>query len=333
MYKRNNKFKVAFYDTKKYDVDSFSRIKNIDIDFTFIDSKIDDHTVLLAKKHNAVCIFVHDNLTESIIRTLSNYGIRLVLLRCAGYNNVNLSAIRKYKMSLYRVPSYSPYAVAEHAFALLNTINRRIHKAYIRTREYNFSLNNLVGMDLYNKTIGIIGTGKIGKVMIDIAKGYHMNVLAYDLNPDKSLDIPYVSLETLYKSSDIISLHCPLTSDNYHMINSKSIRKMKDGVIIINTSRGGLVNSFDLYKGIISRKIGAVCLDVYEEEGDIFYEDKSNHIMNNQTLALLIGLPNVIVTSHQGFLTKEALHNIAETILQNILDYIDKRKSNNIVVS
>jgi len=155
----------------------------------------------------------------------------------------------------------------------------------------------------------------------------------YDLNPDKSLDIPYVSLETLYKSSDIISLHCPLTSDNYHMINSKSIRKMKDGVIIINTSRGGLVNSFDLYKGIISRKIGAVCLDVYEEEGDIFYEDKSNHIMNNQTLALLIGLPNVIVTSHQGFLTKEALHNIAETILQNILDYIDKRKSNNIVVS
>jgi len=317
------KIKIAFYDSKSYDIESFTALNDKRIKFTFIESKMNLNTVSLSKDHDAVCVFVNDVLSKDVIRKLKSYGIKLILLRCAGFNNVDIECAHKNNIDIYRVPAYSPHAVAEHAFAMLQTINRRIHKAYIRTREYNFSLEGLTGMDLYNKTIGIIGTGKIGRVMIDIAKGYKMKIIAYDPYPNESLDIKYVNIDDLFREADIISLHCPLNSDNKYIINENSIKLMKKGVILINTSRGALINSKDLYLGLISRKIGAACLDVYEEEGDIFYENKSNHILDDITLSLLISLPNVIVTSHQGFLTKEALKSIAMTTSENAINYFN----------
>ena len=275
-----------------------------------------------------MCAFVNDIITKEVIDILYSYNIKLIALRCAGFNNVDIKSAFG-KIHVYRVPAYSPYAVAEHAMALLLTSNRRIHKAYIRTRDYNFSLNELTGVDLYNKTMGVIGTGKIGKVFINICKGFGMNVIAYDKYPDKNLDIEYVELDELFKRSDFISLHCPLTDENKHMINQESIKLMKKGVGIINTSRGGLINGEDLLRGIKERKIGFACLDVYEEEGDLFYEDKSGHILDDDTLRSLISMPNVIITSHQAFLTKEALSNIADTTTQNILNYFKGEVSDN----
>jgi len=312
--------KIAVFDSKQYDIDSFNSNKNENISFTFFEVRLTKDTISLAKGFDSVCIFVNDELDNEVIDILNSYGIKAIFLRCAGFNNIDLKACYN-KIHVYRVPSYSPYAVAEHAFSLLLASNRRIHKAYNRTREYNFSLDGLTGMDLYSKTIGIIGTGKIGQVMIDIAKGFKMNVLAYDPFPNKSLDINYVSLDELLSKSDVISLHCPLTDDNNHLINKDNINKMKKGVIIINTSRGALIDSKALYDGLISRKVGAACLDVYEEESSIFYENKSNHILDDETLRLLISLPNVIVTSHQAFLTNEALKNIADTTISNIYNF------------
>jgi len=228
------------------------------------------------------------------------------------------------KLHVVRVPAYSPYAVAEHAMAMLLTSIRRIHKAYIRSRDFNFSLNNLTGFDLHGKTVGVIGTGRIGRVFIDICRGFGMKVLAYDKFPYPGLDngdtIRYVELDELFKNSDILSLHCPLTDDTYHIIDADSLQKCKKGVVVINTSRGALVDAEALLEGIKSRHVGAACLDVYEEEGDLFFEDKSGHILEDDTLARLISMPNVIVTSHQAFLTEEALENIAETTVQNLLD-------------
>lgn len=326
MNKKKNK-RILFYDAKSYTIDSFNELDHKGIEFTYIETKLNEDTVKFAKGYDAICVFVNDTVNNKVINKLSSYGIKLILLRCAGYNNVDLVSANKNGIAVFRVPAYSPYAVAEHAFALLNTINRRTHKAYIRTREYNFSLENLTGMDLHDKTIGIVGTGKIGKVMINIAKGYGMKILAYDPYPDKNLDVNYVNLETLFKSSDIISLHCPLLKENKHMINADSIKKMKKGVIIINTSRGALINAKDLYEGLFSRHIGAACLDVYEEEADVFYENRSNHILDDVTLSMLISLPNVIVTSHQAFLTKEALSAIATTTLDNAISFF-KGKEN-----
>ncbi len=326
MNKKKNK-RILFYDAKSYTIDSFNELDHKGIEFTYIETKLNENSVKFAKGYDAICVFVNDTVNNKVINKLKSYGVKLILLRCAGYNNVDLVSANKNDIAIFRVPAYSPYAVAEHAFALLNTINRRTHKAYIRTREYNFSLENLTGMDLYNKTIGIVGTGKIGKVMIDIAKGYGMNILAYDPFPDKNLDVNYVNLETLFKSSDIISLHCPLLKENKHMINAESIKKMKKGVIIINTSRGALINAKDLYEGLFLRHVGAACLDVYEEEADVFYENRSNHILDDVTLSMLISLPNVIVTSHQAFLTKEALSAIAMTTLENAISFF-KGKEN-----
>ena len=246
--------------------------------------------------------------------------MKAIFLRCAGFTNVDLSAAFG-KIHVYRVPAYSPYAVAEHAMALYLTSNRRIHKAYNRVREYNFSLSGFAGNDLYGKTVGVIGTGKIGRIFINICRGFGMKVIAYDLYPVPNSDIEYVSLEELFKRADVISLHCPLTPETTHIINKDSIALMKKGVAIINTSRGGLINSEDLLQGIKDRKIGTVCLDVYEEESDIFFEDKSGHIMNDPILLQLIAMPNVIITSHQAFLTKEALNNIADTTTQNIINF------------
>ena len=262
-------------------------------------------------------MFVNDTVNANVVEKLYQMGVKAILLRCAGFNNVDIKACQG-KLRVFRVPAYSPHAVAEHAMALLLTINRRTHKAYIRTREFNFSLQGLAGFDLYGKTVGIIGTGKIGRVFADICKGFGMKILAYDKFPVENAGLHYVDLPELFEKSDIISLHCPLTEETRHIINADSIAKMKTGVTIINTSRGGLINTEDLITGIKEKKVGAACLDVYEEEGDLFYEDFSGHIVQDDKLVRLIAMPNVIVTSHQAFLTNEALDNIAATTVNNM---------------
>lgn len=313
--------KIAFFDTKNYDIESFDPyIKERNIEVKYFEPKLNIDTVELAHGFDGVCVFVNDTLDKDVIDKLYSFGVKAIFLRCAGFNNVNLQHSFG-KLHVYRVPAYSPYAVAEHAMALYLTSNRRIHKAYNRVREYNFSLSGFAGNDLYGKTVGVIGTGKIGQIFINICKGFGMNVIAYDLFPNPNLGIQYVELKELFKQADIISLHCPLTPETTHIINKDSIALMKKGVAIINTSRGGLINSEDLLQGIKDRIIGTVCLDVYEEESDIFFEDKSGHIMNDSTLLQLIAMPNVIITSHQAFLTKEALNNIADTTTNNIVRF------------
>lgn len=311
--------KVAFYDTKAYDKPSFENYGALhDIQFRFLETKLNKDTAALAEGCDAVCVFVNDSVDADVIEKLYDCGVKLVALRSAGYNNVDVRAAFG-KIHVVHVPAYSPYAVAEHAAALLLTSVRRIHKAYNRTREFNFSLSGLTGFDLHGKTVGVIGTGKIGRIFIDICRGFGMKVIAYDLYQMDGID--YVSLETLFAESDVISLHCPLTDETKHMINSTAIAQMKKGVVIVNTSRGALIDAEALLDGIKSRKIGAACLDVYEEEADIFFEDRSGHIMDDELLSRLISMPNVIVTSHQAFLTEDALNNIAETTVNNILSY------------
>ncbi len=267
-------------------------------------------------------MFVNDTVNKAVIDRLFEMGVKLIALRSAGYNHVDIGAAYG-KIHVVHVPAYSPYAVAEHAMALLLISVRRIHKAYNRTREFNFSLNGLTGFDLHGKTVGVIGTGKIGQIFIDICRGFGMNVIAYDLFPKKDSGINYVSLNELFSESDIISLHCPLTEETRHMVNKEAISSMKKGVVIVNTSRGALIDTQALIEGIKERKIGAACLDVYEEEADVFFEDRSGHIMDDETLSRLISMPNVIVTSHQAFLTQEALQSIAETTISNILSFFD----------
>ena len=310
--------KVAFFDTKSYDREAFEKYNGRDnIHFKFYETRLGRDTVKLANGYDAVCIFVNDVADKVVIDALCESGCRMIALRCAGYNNVDID-YAKGKIEIRRVPAYSPYAVAEHAMALLLTSVRRTHKAYIRTRDYNFNTEGLTGFDLYNKTVGIIGTGKIGSVFSNICKGFGMKILAYDKYPVPSSDLKYVDLHRLLAESDIISLHCPLNEDSFHMINEKTLALMKKNVIIINTSRGALIDAVALLDSIRSRRIGGACLDVYEEEADIFYNDRSGHILDDEILARLISMPNVIVTSHQAFLTKEALDNIALTTFDNL---------------
>ena len=310
--------KLAFFDTKSYDIPGFDRYAlPAGIEIKYYEPNLNRDTVTLANGFDAVCVFVNDTVDAVVVDRLYEMGVKAIVLRCAGFNNVDIKACEG-KLRVFRVPAYSPHAVAEHAMALLLTINRRTHKAYIRTREFNFSLQGLAGFDLYGKTVGIIGTGKIGRVFADICKGFGMNVLAYDKFPATNSGLNYVELPELFEKSDIISLHCPLTEETRHIINAESIAMMKKGVTIINTSRGALVNTEDLITGIKDRKVGAACLDVYEEEGDLFYEDYSGHIVEDDKLVRLIAMPNVIVTSHQAFLTNEALDNIAATTVNNL---------------
>lgn len=320
--------KVAFFDSKTYDIESFSGYEKEDIEFTFFETRLTSDTAALAKGFDAVCVFVNDEVNKTVIDILYKTGIKIIALRCAGFNNVDLD-FAKNKITVVRVPAYSPYAVAEHAMALLLTSVRRIHKAYIRSRDFNFSLNGLTGFDLNGKTMGIIGTGKIGSVFAKICKGFGMDILAYDKYPDYSVDVKYVTLDELFTKSDIISLHCPLTQETHHIINEVSLNKCKKGVVIINTSRGALVDAEALLEGIKSRKIGAACLDVYEEESEVFFEDNSDHIMEDDTLARLISMPNVIVSSHQAFLTKEALSNIAQTTIENLAEFFKSGECKN----
>ncbi len=311
--------KVAFFDAKPYDMPSFEKFGSENgIRFKFYETKLNEDTAELAKGCEAVCVFVNDTVSAAVIDRLCELGVKTLALRCAGYNNVDIK-YAKDKIKVVSVPAYSPYAVAEHAMALLLTSIRRVHKAYIRTRDHNFSLNGLTGFDLHGKTVGVVGTGKIGRIFINICRGFGMNVIAYDKFPAKDGDIEYVELDELFSRSDIISFHCPLTDETYHLIDEKSVDKLKKGVVIINTSRGALIDAEALLEGIKARKIGAACLDVYEEEADVFFQDFSGHIIADDTLARLISMPNVIVTSHQAFLTEEALSNIAETTVNNII--------------
>ena len=315
--------RIAFFDTKEYDKESFEKVAATrDVEVKYLETKLSEHTAELARGCDAVCVFVNDTVNAAVIDKLYECGVKMIALRCAGYNNVDLRHAYG-KIHVVHVPAYSPYAVAEHAAALLLTSIRRIHKAYNRTRDFNFSLNGLTGFDLHGKTAGIIGTGKIGRIFSDICRGFGMHVIAYDRFPAKDSGIEYVTLDELFERSDIISLHCPLTEETKHLINADAIDKMKKGVVILNTSRGALIDTEALLLGIKARKVGAACLDVYEEEADIFFEDRSGHILNDELLSRLISMPNVIVTSHQAFLTQEALHNIAETTMNNIQSYFD----------
>ncbi len=329
MSSKDKKIKVAFFDSKDYDIESFDEAnKDGKFKIKYFDTKLTEDTAKLAKGYDVVCVFVNDTVDEKVINSLAKKGVKLVALRCAGFNNVDVKAASG-KIGVVRVPAYSPYAVAEHAMSLLLTSIRRIHKAYIRTKDFNFSLNGLMGFDLHGKTVGVVGTGKIGRVFIDICKGFGMNVIAYDKFPAKDADFEYVDIKEIWKRSDIISFHCPLTEETYHLVDAKSIKSMKKGVVLINTSRGALIDADALLEGIRKRHVGAACLDVYEEEADVFFEDKSGHILEDDTLARLISMPNVIVTSHQAFLTKEALTNIAHTTLDNISEYLDTGKCAN----
>ena len=284
----------------------------------------------MAKGYDGICAFVNADISTPVVNVLHDMGIQVILMRCAGYNNVDLQTAAKYGIKILRVPGYSPEAVAEHAMALALTANRHTHKAYIKCRENNFALNGLMGVNLYQKTAGIVGTGKIGLAMARICRGFGMRVIAYDLYPNNELDfLEYVSLDELLSTSDLISLHCPLTAETHHLINASSIAKMKDGVILVNTSRGGLIKTEDLIAGIRDHKFYAVGLDVYEEESDLVYEDMSERILQSSTIQRLLSFPNVAMTSHQGFFTEEALTNIAETTLQNAVDFRDNKKLKN----
>lgn len=321
--------KIAFFDAKPYDKIWFEKLnKDYNFDILYFENKLNENTAILAKECEAVIAFVNDEINRQTIDELYKHGIKILAMRSAGYNNVDMKAARG-KIKVVRVPDYSPYAVAEHTMALLLSINRKIHRAYSRTRDRNFSINGLIGYDLYGKTIGVIGTGKIGKTFIEICKGFGLNILAYDLYPSNGLGVEYVTLGQLFKNSDIISLHCPLTKDTYHIIDNKSIDLMKRGVYIINTSRGALIDTEVLLDALKSGKVGAAALDVYEEESDFFFEDFSNSIINDDTLTVLTSLPNVLITSHQAFFTNEALEKIAHITLENLKSFFDGKSLEN----
>ncbi len=314
--------KIAFFDTKPYDEQYFGMYsEEYGQKIKFLQSKLTPETAQLARGYNAACAFVNADISKDVLEALSENEVKLLLMRCAGYNNVDLDAAKSCGIKVLRVPDYSPEAVAEHAMALAMAANRRIHKAYNRARENDFSLQGLVGLNFYGKTAGVVGTGKIGIAMINICKGFGMNVVAYDPYPNKNIDAQYVDFDTLLEKSDLISLHCPLFESTKYLINKQSIAKMKDNVILVNTSRGGLVNTNDLIDGIKAQKFHAVALDVYEEESEVVFDDYSNDILLTTTVARLLSFPNVILTSHQGFLTDNALSTIARVTLQNACDF------------
>lgn len=325
--------RILFYDTKNYDKSSFDQIKidYPDIRIEYTKSDLDPRTAALAEGFDAVCAFVNSDIGSQTLSILHEKQVGLILMRCAGFNNVDIDTAKEYDIRVMRVPGYSPEAVAEHAMALALACNRRLHKAYSKVRENDFSLSGLMGTNFHEKTAGIIGTGKIGAAMCRICQGFGMRVIAYDIyeNPTLKSFVEYVSLDTLLADSDLISLHCPLMDSTYHMINIDTIRKMKDGVILVNTSRGALVKTQDLIEGIRMHKFAGVGLDVYEEESNNVFEDRSEEILEDSTTARLLSFPLVMITSHQGFFTKEALTAIAETTLLNAADYMAGRPSHN----
>jgi D-lactate dehydrogenase len=324
---------IAFFDAKPYDKLIFNEVNdNFKYEIRYFRFNITPENAVLAEGADVVCAFVNDIIGKEVIGRLEDFGISLIALRCAGYNNVDLKAAYG-KISVARVPAYSPNAIAEHTVALMLSLNRKIHRAYWRTRDSNFSLEGLMGFDMYKKNAGVIGTGKIGKSLVLILSGFGMNVLVHDPFPDKEFaeqtGCRYVGLDELFGQSDIISLNCPLNQETEYMINSKSLEKMKDGVMIINTGRGKLIRTSDLIDGLKSGKVGSAGLDVYEEEAEFFFEDLSNRVLTDDILARLLSFNNVIITSHQGFFTREAMYNIAETTMNNVRNFLDKKKDFN----
>lgn len=324
--------KIAFFDTKKYDREFFDKHnKNYGYEITYFESKLNSETASLTKGFDVVCIFVNDNANAETMKILQENGVKVLALRCAGYNNVDLT--NKGNIKVVNVPEYSPYAVAEHTVGLLLNINRKLYKSYQRTRKYNFSLDGLLGFDIHGKTVGVIGTGKIGKAFISIMKGFGTNVIAYDVYENQELanemNFKYVDLDTLYKESDIISLHCPLLPETTKMINKESISKMKKGVYILNCSRGKLINTDDLVEELSTGKIGGVGLDVYEDEENFFLRDLTNEYVRDKNLSILLSMPNVIITSHQAFFTSEAINKIANDTLENIKKEFESGKCEN----
>ena len=321
------KTKIIFFDIKDYDKEFFKKYeKNYNFEMTFLKVRLTEETANLTKGYDVVCGFANDNINKETIDIMVENRIKLLAMRCAGFNNVSLKDIHN-RFKVVRVPAYSPHAIAEYTVGLILAVNRKIHKAYVRTREGNFSINGLMGFDLDGKTAGIIGTGKIGQILIKILKGFEMKVIAYDLYPNQKaadeLGFEYVSLDELYAKSDIISLNCPLTKDTQYMINRRSMLKMKDGVILVNTGRGQLIDSADLVEALKDKKVGAVALDVYEEEENYFFEDKSNQVIEDDILGRLLSFYNVLITSHQAYFTKEAVDAITVTTLNNIRDFVE----------
>lgn len=324
---KNKTVQIAFFDTKPYDRRSFDRVNEaFGFGMTYFETHLNAKTAELTQGFDAVCAFVNDTMDKTVIEHLADHGIRIIALRCAGYNNVDFDAAFK-RIHVVRVPAYSPYAVAEHAAALILSLNRKIHKAYYRIREGNFSINGLLGFDMHGKTAGVVGTGKIGRCLIQILQGFGMRTLAYDPSPDlayaEASGVTYVGLDELYARSDIIPLHCPLTPETRYMIDANTITTLKQGVMLINTGRGQLIDTKALVEGLKSGKIGAAGLDVYEEESEYFFEDRSADMITDDVLTRLLTFPNVLVTSHQGFFTAEALENIAQTTLGNLRAYFE----------
>ncbi|MFK7790541.1 MAG: 2-hydroxyacid dehydrogenase [Phycisphaeraceae bacterium] len=317
--------KIAFFSTKPYDKRFFEAANQSGAhELTFYETKLHQATATLAQGFDAVCVFVNDPMDQATLEKLAGQGCKLILLRCAGFNNVDLDAASRLGMTVCRVPVYSPFAVAEHTVALMLTLNRKVHKAYNRVRDGNFAIDGLIGFDLNDKTIGIVGTGRIGQILAKICIGFGMHVLAYDLHPSaelQDLGVNYVPFEELITKADIVSLLCPLTPNTHHLICTDVVQKMKPGVMLINTSRGGLIDAQALIAGLKSERIGSVALDVYEEEGDVFFEDLSDQVLQDDTLARLLSFPNVLITSHQAFFTKEAMEEIAKTTLSNAAGY------------
>ena len=333
--RRNRNMKILFYDTKNYDKESFDKqLKNYPgIEMDYLKTDLTPKTAPLAKGFDAVCAFVSSDVGTETVEKLQEAGVKLILMRCAGFNNVDLEKAAQYQIKVMRVPGYSPEAVAEHAMALALGVTRRLHKAYVKVRENDFSLGGLMGFNFYQKTAGIVGTGKIGAAMARICRGFGMKVIAYDVYKNPDLDfVEYVSLDELMQTSDLISLHCPLMDNTYHLINKETIVKMKDGVVLVNTSRGGLVKTADLIEGIRARKFFGVGLDVYEEETKNVFEDRSDEILEHSTTARLLSFPNVMITSHQGFFTEEALAAISQTTLDNAVAFEKGESTGNEVV-
>lgn len=328
-----NKINVAFFDAKPYDIESFNEINAVyNFKIKYFKFHITPDNIILAQGFNTIIVFVNDTIDASMIQKLKGFGIQLIALRSSGFNNIDLkSALNKIKV--VRVPAYSPNAVAEHTVALMLSLNRKIHRAYYRTRDANFALNGLLGFDMSGKTAGVIGTGRIGKVLVRILSGFGMRILVNDRFPDEKFasetGAQYVAIDEIYRQADIISLNCPLTIETGYMINAKAIASMKKGVMVINTGRGKLIKTSDLIEGLKTGQIGSAGLDVYEEESQFFFEDLSDRVLADDVLARLLTFNNVIITSHQGFFTREALHNIAETTLKNIDDFYSGRKLEN----
>jgi D-lactate dehydrogenase len=314
--------KVVFFSSKQYDQQFFEEAnKELEHELTFLEVPLNKDTAVLAKGYEVVCVFVNDYVGEAVLQILADEGIRLIAMRCAGYNNVDLKAASHLGLKVVRVPAYSPYSVAEHTVALILTLNRKIHRAYNRVKEGNFALNGLMGFDLHGKTVGLIGLGRIGLVTARILKGFGCRVLGFDIVKGEELDeigVEFTDLDALYAESDIVSLHCPLTPQTHHIINEQSLDKMKKGVMLINTSRGALVDTKAVIEALKQEKISYLGLDVYEEEADLFFEDLSNHVIQDDVFMRLLSFNNVLITGHQAFFTSNALESIATVTLQNI---------------